>query len=129
MFWAALIIGLIAGGGGAAGIMHAINNKNGKGPSTALEQVKLQQKLTDLDLVRPVCGPDFIKNHPDGSLLCRELFCRMQQRGIDAKTSQTDCEKIGNMLNKQALWRFCQTAAKNDKDVFRNCTEIFDRRM
>ena len=130
MIWAALIIGIIAGGGGGAGIMHAISKKKAnQGPSTALEQVKLQQQLTDLDLVKPVCTAEFIVQHPDGSLLCRELFCRMQQRGLDAKTSQTDCEKIGNMLNKQALWRFCQIAAKNDKDIFRNCLELFDRRI
>ena len=131
MIWAALVVGLLLGGGGGAGIMHAINKKKKvqavKG--TAYEQVKLQQKLTDLDLVKPVCTPEFINKNADGSLLCRELFCRMMQRGIDAKTSQIDCSNIGNMLNKSSLYRFCQTTAKNDKDVFRACIELFDRRL
>lgn len=131
MMWAALVIGLIVGGGGGAGIMHAIHKKKNvpAQPATALEQVKLQQQLTDLDLVKPVCTPEFITQSPDGSLLCRELFCRMQQRGVDAKTSQVDCSNIGNMLNKSALYRFCSNSSKNDKDVFRACIELYDRRL
>lgn len=131
MIWAALLIGLIVGGGSGAGIMHRINMKKNASnqPATALEQVKLQQQLTDLDLIKPICTPDFIDENPDGSLLCRELFCRMQQRGIDAKTSQIDCANIGNMLNKSSLYRFCATTSKNDKLLLRECIELFDRRL
>ena len=131
MIWAALIIGLFVGGGSGAGIMHSIHKKRAAKtqPSTSLEQVKLQQKLTDIDLIRPICTPEFIAKNPDGSLLCRELFCRMQQRGLDAKTSQLDCSNIGNMLNKSSLYRFCALTSKNDKDIMRECIELFDRRL
>lgn len=131
MLWTSLIVGLLVGGSGGAGIMHIIHKKRTQKapPSTAFEQVKLQQKLTDIDLIKPICTPEFIAKSPDGSLLCRELFCRMQQRGIDAKTSQVDCSNIGNMLNKSALYRHCHDVSKNDKDIFRNCIELFDRRL
>ena len=99
MTWAMFVIGLLSGAGTTAGIFAALKTKQ-KTTNTATEQVKLQQKLTDYDLVKPVCTPEFIKSSVDGSLLCRELFCRMQQRGIDSKTSQVDCSNIGNMLNK-----------------------------
>lgn len=128
MTWAMFVIGLLSGAGTTAGIFAALKTKQ-KTTNTATEQVKLQQKLTDYDLVKPVCTPEFIKSSVDGSLLCRELFCRMQQRGIDSKTSQVDCSNIGNMLNKSSLYRFCQTRAKNDKDVFKACIELYDRRL
>ena len=128
MTWAMFVIGLLSGVGGTAGVFAVVKSKQKPG-NTATEQVKLQQQLTDLDLVKPVCTPEFIKASVDGSLLCRELFCRMQQRGLDAKTSQIDCSNIGNMLNKSSLYRFCQKQAKNDKDVFRACIELYDRRL
>ena len=54
-------------------------------------------KLADIDLVKIPCSKEYIESNSD--MLCRELFCRMQQRGIDSKTSSADCASISNMNN------------------------------
>lgn len=90
---------------------------------TAEKQQDVILQLTDLDLVKPVCSPDFIEKNTD--LLCREMFCRMQQRGIDAKTG-SECENIGNVLNKKAIRDACKHAIPETE---RACLEFFDRRI
>ena len=90
---------------------------------TAEKQQAVILQLTDLDLVKPVCAPDFIEKNTD--LLCREMFCRMQQRGIDAKTG-SECENIGNVLNKKAIRDACKHAIPETE---RACLEFFDRRI
>ena len=90
---------------------------------TAEKQQDVILQLTDLDLVKPVCAPDFIAKNTD--LLCREMFCRMQQRGIDAKTG-SECENIGNVLNKKAIRDACKHAIPETE---RACLEFFDRRI
>jgi hypothetical protein len=90
---------------------------------TAEKQQDVILQLTDLDLVKPVCAPDFIEKNTD--LLCREMFCRMQQRGIDAKTG-SECENIGNVLNKKAIRDACKHAIPESE---RACLEFFDRRI
>lgn len=90
---------------------------------TAEKQQDVILQLTDLDLVKPVCAPDFIEKNTD--LLCREMFCRMQQRGIDAKTG-SECENIGNVLNKKAIRDACKHAIPETE---RACLEFFDRRI
>ena len=61
------------------------------------------KQVTDPDLVAVSClGKEHIDQH--GDLLCREMFCRLQQRGIDAKTSSTECEEISNIaINKKII--------------------------
>ncbi len=90
---------------------------------TAEKQQDVILQLTDLDLVKPVCSPEFIAKNTD--LLCREMFCRMQQRGIDAKTG-SECENIGNVLNKKAIRDACKHAIPETE---RACLEFFDRRI
>ncbi len=90
---------------------------------TAEKQQDVIIQLTDLDLVKPVCSPEFIAKNTD--LLCREMFCRMQQRGIDAKTG-SECENIGNVLNKKAIRDACKHAIPETE---RACLEFFDRRI
>jgi len=90
---------------------------------TAEKQQDVILQLTDLDLVKPVCAPEFIEKNTD--LLCREMFCRMQQRGIDAKTG-SECENIGNVLNKKAIRDACKHAIPETE---RACLEFFDRRI
>lgn len=90
---------------------------------TAEKQQDVILQLTDLDLVKPVCAPEFIEKNTD--LLCREMFCRMQQRGIDAKTG-SECENIGNVLNKKAIRDACKHAIPESE---RACLEFFDRRI
>ena len=129
MIWLTLAVGLVVGSSGTILTMKAFKGSTPKTEEIAKDQIKLQIQLTDLDLIKPLCTPEFIKENDDHSLICRELFCRMQTRGIDSKTAGADCESIGNMLNKNALFRFCQKVANDDKEKMRACVELYDRRI
>ena len=80
------------------------------------------EKLADIDLVRVPCSTEFITTN--GDLLCRELFCRMQQRGIDAKTSSADCAAISNVNNSLKIIELIEKTCKIDTaetDDFNKC--------
>ena len=94
---------------------------------TSEKQQDVVIQLTDLDLVKPVCSPEFVSSASD--LLCREWICRMMQRGIDAKTSQVDCNEIANVANKIAIHNFCKESAGEEEEKHRKCIEFFDRRI
>ena len=128
----AAVVGLVVGIGGTIGIQQATKPKEETkqlvvavgGDEVAKGQTEVQKELIDLDLLVEPCSKEFIKEQKD-SLLCREMFCRMQQRGIDAQTSQTDCESISNIANTKTI----QDACKDLKgDQLTACTELFFRR-
>ena len=128
----AAVVGLVVGIGGTIGVQQATKPKEEPKPlvvavggdEVAQGQVEVQKELIDLDLLVEPCSKEFIKEQKD-SLLCREMFCRMQQRGIDAQTSQTDCESISNIAKTKTI----QDACKDLKDdQLTACTELFFRR-
>tara|TARA_Y100000768_G_scaffold343443_1_gene289105 strand:+ start:149 stop:556 length:408 start_codon:yes stop_codon:yes gene_type:complete len=128
----AAVVGLVVGIGGTIGIQQATKPKEETKPlvvavggdEVAKGQTEVQKKLVDLDLLVEPCSKEFIKDQKD-SLLCREMFCRMQQRGIDAQTSQTDCESISNIANTKAIKDACKDL---EGDELTACTELFFRR-
>jgi len=155
-----LIIGLslLIGGGIGFGITQIGKDSQPVTPvviadNTASKQQDVVLQLTDLDLVKEACSSEFIVTKSQGDVLCRELFCRMQQRGVDAKTGASECEAISNVKNKITIREFCVKAAtetKNiestvevegvekvivtpttivDKDKLNQCIEFFDRRI
>ena len=128
----AAVVGLVVGIGGTIGIQQATKPKEEAKPlvvavggdEVAKGQTEVQKKLVDLDLLVEPCSKEFIKDQKD-SLLCREMFCRMQQRGIDAQTSQTDCESISNIANTKAIKDACKDLKDDELTA---CTELFFRR-
>ena len=121
----ALLGGLAAGVGGTVLVMK---QKTPPPPVVVREVVAEKQQdvilqLTDLDLIRPICTPEYIAENTD--LLCRMLFCRQMQRGVDAG-SDLDCESIANIANKMAIMEYC---AEKSPDEFKICIELFDRRI
>ena len=117
------IIGLLVGAGATFGIIAGTQPKGG-GDEVASAQIEVQKQLTDTDLLKEPCSESFINLHSD--LLCRELFCRMQQRGIDAKTGATDCEQIGNIANTLEIKKACENLAELEER--RQCEELFFKR-
>lgn len=65
------------------------------------------KQLTNLDLLVEPCSADYIKDK--GDLLCREMYCRVMQRGVEAKTSGAECEEIANVANSQIIINHCET--------------------
>ena len=126
MEWILLAVGLVVGGASGFGIAQI-----GKQPVKHIEVVtesKVGNKLADIDLVKVPCSKDFIKEYSD--LLCRELFCRMQQRGIDSKTSTVDCSGISNLNNTLRLIDIIEKSCdikQEDTDKYNKCTDRYMR--
>ena len=124
------VVGFLIGVGGTIGVQRATKKADPVvvavgGDEVAQAQVEVQKQLTDLDLVKEVCAPEYIVKQEQGDLLCRELFCRMQQRGIDAQTSQSDCNEIANIANTKSIQAACKDLEEDAKEV---CTELFFKR-
>lgn len=126
----AAVVGLALGIGGTVGIQAASRPKDPLvvavgGDEVAKGQTEVQKQLTNLDLVADICAPAFIVEQKQGDLLCREMFCRMQQRGIDAQTSQSDCNEIANISNTKSIQSACVDLEGDAKEA---CTDLFFKR-
>lgn len=115
------LIGLILGGAGAGITVHKIHKGKEEPPpkteEVATKQIDVQLQLTDLDLLKIPCSDEYIAKH-DSDLLCRELFCMMQSRGIDSQTAGSSCEEISNISNTIMILDECKDAA-NQEDCYR----------
>lgn len=127
----AAVVGLVVGIGGTIGIQQATKPKEDPKPlvvavggdEVARGQTEVQKELIDLDLLVEPCSKEFIKEKD--TLLCREMFCRMQQRGIDAATSQQDCSEIANIANTKEIQDACK---KLEGEALESCIELFFKR-
>src|SRR5210317_943291 len=87
------------------------------------------KNVTSPDLVSVSCSKDHIDKH--GDLLCREMFCRLQQRGIDAQTTGAECEEISNIANTIQILKACSVKVVTNEEnktvnVFdEECSELF----
>jgi hypothetical protein len=97
------LIGLVIGVGGTIGAIKALRKQ--EEPPAIVETV-VAEKLTDLDLVKPLCSEEFIEKNGPG--LCREIWCLMQTRGVDSKTGESYCESISNINNSLEILSACQ---------------------
>ena len=82
MIWVivAVAVGGIGVGAGTSALL--IQKKPPPAAPVGVGQIELSKQLTDLDLLKEPCDPKYVTANGDG--LCREMFCRMQARGIDA---------------------------------------------
>lgn len=121
----ASVIAFIVGAGGAGVTVHKIHkNKDAQNKpveQVAEKQIEVQLQLTDLDLIKEPCSTSYIEKHSD--LLCREMFCLMQTRGLDSQTSGNSCEEIMNIQNSIKILEQCETEA--DKE---DCYRLFRER-
>ena len=129
MFTTYLLIalgGVLLGGGSTAAVMLKLMKSKDAPPvvveQIAEQQIEVQKQLTQTDLLEIPCSAEFIADHND--LLCREMFCRMQQRGIDAQTSGAECESISNIQNSLMILKSCNV----NEDKFDECSRIFNQR-
>ena len=84
-------------------------------------QIDIQKNLTAPDLIEYACSKEGLEANP---LVCREMFCRMQQRGIDSQTGD-ECEEITNVINSLEILKACE--GKED-GVYNACIRIFEKR-
>jgi hypothetical protein len=74
------------------------------------------KQLTNLDLLVEPCSAEYIKENSD--LLCREMYCRVMQRGVEAKTSGAECEEIANVANSQIIINHCETFIDDKEECY-----------
>lgn len=122
-----VVYGLI--GGAVLGVFGTLYVKKGKEPVVieqpepiVITESKVAEKLTDIDLLKIPCSSVYIKDN--GDLLCREMFCLMQTRGIDAKVSGSDCSAISNVQNTLVILESCTGADGLDD----KCIQIYRER-
>ena len=129
MITAYLIIGL--SGAILGGATTLIITKNKKEPvSQPVEPIIIQpvdpvsdvaKQLTNLDLLVEPCSAEYIKEN--GDLLCREMYCRVMQRGVEAKTSGAECEEIANVANSQIIINHCETFIDDKEECYEKYRE------
>jgi len=102
------------------------------GDETSKAQQDVIKQVTSPDLVSVSCSKEHIDLH--GDLLCREMFCRLQTRGIDSKTSGSECEEISNIANTKAILKSCVQKVKVDGEdletssLNEDCVDLFSKR-
>lgn len=114
-------LGSIGLGAGSV-ILWQKMNKEDEPPIVVQDQVALSQQeivkqLTDLDLLAIPCSENYLMEKD--STLCRELFCRMMTRGIDAQTGGQECENISNISNTQAMIETCNQFTEDREECYR----------
>ena len=134
----AIIISALAGGLLTGGVMYGIEKRNSKNTEdtteiiNAISQVKSEvaesqlvstTNLTNTDLLKEPCSTEYISDH--GDLLCREMFCRLQARGLDSSASQGECEQISNVKNSLIILEACQD---KEAGAYQACVQIFNTR-
>ena len=79
------------------------------------------KQLTNLDLLVEPCSAEYIIENND--LLCREMYCRVMQRGVEAKTSGAECEEIANVANSQIIINHCETFIDEKEECYEKYRE------
>ena len=115
------VIGLIVGIGGTIGIQQATKPKEEPKPIVIADPVA--KELGKLDLVEPICNPDFIEKNGDG--LCMLLWCMTQTNSATGEISGQMCDNISNVENKKAILEYCEQYKDEERE---RCVDVFFRR-
>ena len=122
MITAYILIGL---GGLAVGSLTTIAITKDKTESQPVSPIIIEpvdpvsdvaKQLTNLDLLVEPCSAEYIKEN--GDLLCREMYCRVMQRGVEAKTSGAECEEIANVANSQIIINHCESFIDDKEECY-----------
>jgi hypothetical protein len=136
--------GLLVGGGTMFGIKEA-DNKNTAELVEAIGELKtpladaqgdVMRNMTDQDLLKEACSTAYLKEKGDS--LCREMFCRMQNRGLDKGATTTECENISHITNAKSMLGECMQywgddtiltdGGFNKNSKFAVCMDVFEDR-
>ena len=155
----AFLTGGLVTGGTIVGIQSS--NKNKEKTADVIQAIgQLETKfekaqatavtnLTEPDLLKIPCSMDFINgtfdkegkqiNPPNGDLLCREMFCRMNRQGGGQNSSggagatETDCSAISgvqiNLLKIDTCMKYWEIESTNDQNSkYQRCITQFDKK-
>jgi hypothetical protein len=111
MTW--IIVAAVAGLAVGGGSMFAFTHEDKPAAPvvvadvSAQKQAEVQVNLSNLDIVKPVCAADFIKENGDG--LCREMFCFAQSNSTTGAAGEKGCDAISNINNTKVILATCST--------------------
>ena len=118
--------GLLLGGGGVAAF-----NKPAPAPvivappdTTAKGQADAVAALTNLDIVKGLCAPEYIEKNGDG--LCREMYCLAQSNSTTGAATEKTCDAISNLNNTKVILEACSDVADDRRRS--ECFQVFRER-
>ncbi len=76
-------------------------------PVVVVPNEKVQEQLSNLDIVMPVCTTEFIQQNGDG--LCREMFCFAQSNSTVGAAGEKGCDAISNINNTKVILATCSS--------------------
>lgn len=136
--------GILLGGGTVFGVNKA-NDKATADLVAAIGELKtpladaqgdVMRNLTDEDLLSVACSKEWMVDKGDS--LCREMFCRMQNRGLDKGATTTECENISHVTNSKARLTECmqywgedtilEDGGFNKNSKYAICMQVFKER-
>jgi hypothetical protein len=91
---------------------------------SAQKQAEVQVNLSNLDIVKPVCTAEFLKEHGDG--LCREMFCLAQANSTTGAATEKTCDAISNLNNTRVILAACGDVADERRRA--ECFQTFRER-
>lgn len=119
------IIGLAGVILGGVGVTIAKKNKSEPVEPVIIAPVdpvgEVAKQLTNLDLLVEPCSKEYIESA--GDTLCREMYCRVMTRGVDAKTSGAECEEISNVANSKLIINHCETFLEHKEECYEKYRE------
>ena len=123
----AAVAGLAVGGGTVFGITHGGKDSGtvivAPPDTTAKGQADAVAQLTNLDVVKGVCDPAYIKERGDG--LCREMYCLAQANSTTGAAGEKMCDAVSNVNNSLVIIDSC---LKLDGQARLDCLTVFRER-
>ena len=103
----AAVAGLLAGGGAVFGITPKKSEPTVvvAPDTTAKGQADAVAALTNLDVVKEICSPEYIKERGDG--LCREMYCLAQANSTTGAAGEKMCDAGSNLNNSLVILDKC----------------------
>lgn len=120
----AALSGLLVGGGAVFGITKKDEPSVVVAPdTTAKGQADAVAALTNLDVVKGVCDPAYIKERGDG--LCREMYCLAQANSTTGAAGEKMCDAVSNVNNSLVIIDSC---LKLEGQARLDCLTVFRER-
>jgi uncharacterized low-complexity protein len=121
----AAVSGLLVGGGAVFGFTHEKAGPVIVAPpdTTAKGQADAVAALTNLDVVKAVCDPAYIKERGDG--LCREMYCLAQANSTTGAAGEKMCDAVSNVNNSLVIIDSC---LKLEGQARLDCLTVFRER-
>ena len=74
-------------------------------PVVVVPNEKVQEQLSNLDIVKEPCSATYIEKNGDG--LCREMFCFAQSNSTVGAAGEKGCDAISNINNTKVILATC----------------------